>query len=87
MLLPNIKRSAKKWMDSLKENVIKIFSKEKLQHIYASFVHNIASVIQSNTNIERNTGIAIKLQNEDIVMTKVPLLPQFIVVNKMEKNL
>lgn len=57
-------------MDSLKENIIKIFSKEKLQHIYASFVHNIASVIQSNTNIERNTRIAIKLQNEDIVMTR-----------------
>lgn len=64
-----------------------ILSKKKLGHIYAGFAHNIASVIQSNTNSERNTGIAIKLPSEDIVMTKVLLLLQFIAVDKMEKNL
>lgn len=31
-------------------------------------------------------GLAIKLPNEDIVMTKVLSLLQFIVVDKMERN-
>lgn len=60
----------KERIGSLQEKVVITLSKEKLGHIYAGFAHNIASVMQSNTNLERNTGIAIKLPNEDIVMTR-----------------
>lgn len=63
-------------------------SQGKLGHIYAGFSYNIASVIKSNTNLERN-GYSYKTpkKRHSNDKTKVLLLLQFIAVNKMGKNL
>lgn len=42
----------------------------KVRAYLCRFAHNIAPVIASNTNLEINRGIAIKLPKEDIAMTR-----------------
>lgn len=57
LLLPNLKRSAAKIIERLfQKNIPTILSKERLGHICAGFAPNIDSVIESNTDLERDMG-------------------------------
>lgn len=68
-----------------------ILSKVKLGHICAVLAHNIATVMQSNTNLgkKKKKGYSCKTPkcSESNANIKVLPLLQFIAVDKMEKNL
>lgn len=57
---------------------VRTFSKAKLGHICAVLAHNIATVMQSYTNLEKNNnGIAVKLPNAERVMSILKYLNRY----------